>query len=117
MVNRCLLKLTSASDIGTAWRRLGITPHDVVGVKITTIGGPIMSSHRAVVQAICDGLIAAGVPPTRIIVWDKRASDMRAAGYEPQPPSESHVGISAIFPGTGYDPDSIYKNAILGQLI
>jgi hypothetical protein len=117
MVNRCLLKLTSASDIGTAWRRLGITPNDVVGVKIASQGGPIMSSHRAVVQAICDGLIAAGVPPTRIIVWDKNASDMRSAGYDPQPPSDSHVGIAAIFPGTGYDPDAIYKNGILGTLI
>jgi hypothetical protein len=117
MVNRCLLKLTSASDIGTAWRRLGITPNDVVGVKIATMGGPIMSSHRAIVQAVCDGLIAAGVPSTRIIVWDKSASDMRSAGYEPQPPSDSHVGIAAIFPGTGYDPDAIYKNGILGTLI
>jgi hypothetical protein len=117
MVNRCLLKLTSAQDIGTAWRRLGITPQDVVGIKITTMGGPIMSSHRAVVQAVCDGLIAAGVPPTRIIVWDKNASDMRNAGYDPQPPTDSHVGIASVFPGTGYDPDAIYKNGILGTLI
>ncbi len=117
MVNRCLLKLTSSSDAGTAWRRLGITPRDVVGVKITTMGGPLMSSHRAIVQAVCDGLIAAGVPTTQIIVWDKNASDMRTAGYDPQPPTESHVGISAIFPGTGYDPDAIYKNGILGTLI
>lgn len=117
MVDRCLLKLTSASDIGTAWRRLGILPSDVVGIKIATMGGPIMSSHRAVVQAVCDGLIAAGVPPSRIIVWDKNASDMRSAGYEPQPPSDSHVGIASVFPGTGYDPDAIYKNSILGSLI
>ncbi len=117
MVDRCLLRLTSSSDIGTAWRRLGITPQDVVGIKITTLGGPLMSSHRAIVQAVCDGLIAAGVPTTRIIVWDKSASDMRSAGYVPQPPSETHVGIAAVFPGTGYDPDAIYKNGILGTLI
>ena len=36
MVNRALLVLTSAPDIGTAWTRLGITPKDVVGIKITT---------------------------------------------------------------------------------
>jgi len=117
MVNRCLLKLTSAADVGTAWRRLGITPNDVVGVKIATQGGPIMSSHRAVVQAVCDGLIAAGVPASRIIVWDKNASDMRSAGYDPQPPGDGHVGIASIFPGTGYDPDAVYKNGILGTLI
>src|SRR5271163_2687585 len=61
MVNSALLKLTSASDLGTAWTRLGITPQDVVGIKITTMGGPLLSTHRPIVQAICEGLLAAGV--------------------------------------------------------
>ena len=117
MVNNAVLKLTSASDLGTAWTRLGITPHDVVGIKITTMGGPLLSTHRAIVQAICDGLQEAGVPPAHIIVWDKDAADMREAGYFPVPGTDSHVGIASIFPGTGYDPDAIYNNGILGTLI
>ena len=117
MVDSALLKLTSASDLGTAWARLGITPHDVVGIKITTMGGPLLSTHRAIVQAICDGLQEAGVPPPHIIIWDKDASDMRSAGYAPAPATDSHVGIDSIFPGTGYDPNAIYKNGILGTLI
>ena len=94
MVDRCLLKLTSASDLGTAWTRLGITPHDVVGIKITTMGGPLLSSHRAIVQAVCDGLMAAGVPASRIIVWDKDASHMRAAGYFRQCPRPRRMWAS-----------------------
>jgi len=117
MVNRCLLKLTSASDIGTAWTRLGITPKDVVGIKITTSGGPLLSTHRPIIQAICDGLQAAGVPPSQIIIWDKNASTMSDAGYAPVPATDNHVGIDSIFPGTGYDPDAIYKNEVLGTLI
>ena len=117
MVDRSLLKLTSASDIGTAWTRLGITPKDTVGIKITTIGGQLFSSHRQVIQAICDGLQAAGVPTSRIIIWDKDASDMRSAGYEPVDATDTHVGIASIFPGTGYDPDAIYKNDMIGTLI
>jgi hypothetical protein len=117
MVDACLLKLTSAPDPGTAWKRLGILPTDVVGIKITTMGGPLLSTHRSIVQAICDGLRDAGVPTEHIIVWDRDASDMHFAGYEPQPPTESHVGIAAIFPGTGYDTSVIYKNGILGTLI
>ncbi len=49
MVDAELLKLTSATDLGTAWTRLGITPQDVVGIKITTMGGPLAfhpSRHR-----------------------------------------------------------------------
>jgi hypothetical protein len=117
MVDRCLLKLTSAPDIGTAWTRLGITPADVVGIKITTMGGQLLSTHRPIVQAICEGLQAAGVPPSQIIIWDKQASDMRSAGYTPVDPTDSSVGIASIFPGTGYDPDVVYKNGIIGNLI
>ncbi len=117
MVDRALLKLTSAPDTGTAWTRLGITPKDVVGIKITTMGGPLMSTRRPIVQAICDGLQAAGLSPSHIIVWDKDARDMLAAGYAPVAATDAHVGISAVFPGTGYDSDAVYKNEILGTLI
>jgi hypothetical protein len=117
MVDEAILKLTSAPDLGTAWTRLGITPQDIVGIKITTMGGPLFSSHRAIVQAICNGLLAAGVPPSHILVWDKNAEDMRSAGYAPVTATDSHVGIASVFPGTGYDPDAIYKNELLGTLI
>jgi hypothetical protein len=117
MVNSELLKLTSATDIGTAWKRLGITPLDVVGIKITTMGGPALSSHRALVQAICDGLHAAGVPPGHIIIWDRLADTMRRAGYAPVRADETHVGIASVFPGTGYDLNVSYRNEILGNLI
>ncbi len=117
MLDRSLLKLTSAPDIGTAWTRLGITPNDIVGIKITTAGGPLLSTHRPLIQAICDGLKAAGVPAAQIIVWDKDAVDMRNAGYTPTPGADSHVAIDSIFPGTGYDPSAIYKNEIIGTLI
>jgi hypothetical protein len=117
MVDNALLKLTSASDLGTAWMRLGITPTDVVGIKITTMGGPLLSTHRAIVQAICDGLQAAGVPPSQIIIWDKDARDMVDAGYAPTPSSDERVNIMSVFPGAGYDPDAVYKSNLLGTLI
>lgn len=117
MLNREILTLTSASDIGTAWKRLGIVPQDTVGIKITTMGGLLLSTHKPIVQAICDGLEAAGLPPSHILIWDKSAEDMVRAGYAPTPTGENNVGISAVFPGTGYDPDVTYKNEIIGSLI
>jgi hypothetical protein len=117
MLNRALLKLTSAPDVGTAWTRLGVTPEDVVGIKITTMGGPLLSSHWPLVQAICDGLQAAGLPTSHIIIWDKSGLNMQAAGYSPAEATDSHVGIASIFPGTGYDPDAVYKNNLVGSLI
>ena len=117
MLDRSILKLTSAQNVGVAWTRLGITPDDIVGIKITTMGGPALSTHPPIVQAICDGLQAAGVSPSHIIIWDKDGDDMRRAGYIPMAASDDHVGISAVFPGTGYDPTALYKNEIIGTLI
>ena len=118
MVDDALLKLTSASDLGTAWKRLGITPQDVVGIKITTMGGPLLSSHRAIVQAICDGLQEAGVPPSQIIIWDKDASDMSRCRIQARCRHRlARRHRLHPLPGTGYDPDAVYKNEILGSLI
>jgi hypothetical protein len=117
MVDNALLKLTSAPDLGTAWNRLGITSRDIVGIKITTMGGLLGSTHRAIVQAICDGLESAGVPPSHILIWDKDESDMRSAGYLPAPATGMQAGIASVFPGTGYDPEAVYKSELLGTLI
>ena len=117
MVDRAILKLTSAPDLGTAWTRLGVTPNDIVGIKITTMGGPLLSSHRPIVQAICDGLQAAGLPLNHIIVWDKDQDDMIRAQYDPIRATSQHVGIASVFPGTGFDPITFYKNELIGTLI
>jgi len=117
MVNAALLKLTSASDIGTAWTRLGITPQDIVGIKITTIGGPALCTHHSLVQAITDGLQSAGVPPGQIIIWDKFQDQMRPAGYALRSASASQPAIASVVPDNNYDPDVYYSNGILGRLI
>jgi hypothetical protein len=117
MIDNELLKLTSANDVGTAWRRLGVVPTDVVGIKITTMGGQLLSSHRALVQAICDGLQAVGVPPSHIIVWDRNGMQMERAGYPPSQGDAGHVTIASVFPETGFDLKVAYRNELIGSLI
>jgi hypothetical protein len=117
MVDRALLTLTSARDIGTAWTRLGITPSDVVGIKITTSGGPGFCTHPSLVRAICDGLRAAGVPPAQIIIWDKFQDKMRPAGYALRAATDTEPAIASIVPSNYYDPAVFYKSSIIGNLI
>ena len=117
MVNHALLTLTSASDIGTAWTRLGITPKDIVGIKITTGGGPGLSTHQAIIRAICDGLAAAGVPRYQVIVWDKFQDKMRPAGYALRAASDQQPAIASIVPANNYDPNVFYENGLRGSLI
>ncbi len=117
MLNRALLTLTSAPDIGTAWTRLGITPQDTVGIKISTAGGPGLSTHHALVRAICDGLQAAGLPLSHVIIWDKFQDKMKAAGYSMRAAGTGQPAIAAIVPGNNYDPDVYYRSGIIGSLI
>ncbi len=117
MFDRSLFKLTSSDDLATAWTRLGITSQDVVGIKISTLGGTLGSTHRALIQAICEGLRAAGVSNEHIIIWDKDGNIMRSAGYSPIAGTDEHPCIASVYPGTGYDPSVVYKNEIMGTLI
>jgi hypothetical protein len=117
MMNRALLALTSSSDIGTAWTRLGITPRDTVGIKISTAGGSALCTHRPLVQAICDGLKAAGVPPSQVIVWDKFQNKMTIAGYPLQAAYGNQPAVESMVPSNDYDPDVFYRNGLLGSLI
>ena len=117
MIDGALLKLTSAPDIATAWTRLGITPRDVVGIKITTAGGPAMCTHHSLVRAISEGLQAAGVPAAQIIIWDKFQDKMRPAGYVLRAASGNHPAIASVVPGNNYDPDVFYRNNVAGSLM
>src|SRR5215472_15390565 len=70
MVNRLVLAVTGQSDVAKAWTSL-VSPNDRVGIKICAAGGELFTTHHAIVNAIVDGLAAAGHPRSSIIVWDR----------------------------------------------
>lgn len=114
-VNRLILAYTRQRTVAEAWRTL-VSPQDTVGIKISTAGGPILGTHRAILEAVIDGLIEAGVPPRQIIVWDKHEDQMVNAGYVPMQPPNSWQCL-AIIPGAGFDGGTFYFHEIAGQLI
>src|SRR5947199_6035312 len=80
MVNRLVLAVTGQSDIAKAWASL-VSPNDTVGIKICAAGGELFTTHHAIVNAIVDGLAAAGHPRSGIIVWDRSLGGIKEAGY------------------------------------
>ena len=115
MFNRNLMAYARRRSVAEAWRSL-VDADDTVGIKINTLGGPVLSTHRVLVEAIVQGLGQAGVPPERVIVWDKFEHTMVAAGYVPMAP---HGGwqCRAVVPGTGFDPKRFYFHELAGRLI
>jgi hypothetical protein len=80
MVDRAITKLTDKSTVPEAWRSL-VATQDVVGIKVFSAPGPNSGTRPAVAAAVVEGLLAAGLPPKQIIVWDRQMADLRLAGF------------------------------------
>jgi hypothetical protein len=113
MVDQLVLAVTGKADVKSAWKSL-VEPKDVVGIKVSSAGGPYFSSHRGVVEAIVAGLEQAGVPRSKIIVWDRSSADLRAAGYGAR--SVGYV-VRGIDPPRGLDPKTTFFAPSFGRLI
>ncbi len=112
MVDELLLAVTHQPDVAGAWRSL-VSPHDRVGIKISAAGGEIFTTHRDVVNAIVDGLVAAGQTRQNIIVWDRSLGGIKKAGYD----GGEGYQLRSIPPHDGYDPKVTVSAPFLGNLI
>ncbi len=79
MVDGGMLRLTQEKDLASAWKHF-VKPDDVVGIKLNSGGGRLISSKKSILMAVIDGVRAAGVPESRIIVWDQ-VEEMFHRGY------------------------------------
>ena len=113
MVNRLVLAVTDQSDIAKAWASL-VAPNEKVGIKIAAAGGELFTTHRDVVMAIVDGLVAAGHERGSITVWDRSLGGMKGAGYRP---GAEGFRIMSIAPRDGYDPKQVFSTPLMGKLI
>ena len=110
MVDNLVMEVTGASSVGSAWASL-VKPTDKVGIKVSTGGAPLFSTHPAIVKAIVGGLNEAGVPSQNIIVWDREAESLYRAGFRPG------EGFRLMWSEGNYDPKVVVTSATLGRLV
>jgi len=113
MVNRLVLAVTGQPDLARAWGSL-VSPNDKIGIKISAAGGELFTTHRDVVNAIVDGLVAAGQKRSSIIVWDRSLGGINEAGYRPE---KEGYQMKSIAPRDGYDPKAVFTAPLSGKLI
>ena len=116
MVNSGVTTLTGRTNSSAAWRSL-VSTQDVVGIKVFSEAGMLSGTRPAVVAAVIEGLLAAGLPPQHIIIWDKHAYDLRAAGFSDL---AAHLGVRVAGSAeTGYDPANFYlpDTVVIGSLV
>ena len=112
MVDRVVRAATAQNDTASAWRSL-VAPTDRVGIKVASAGGHYFASHHGIVDAVLAGLEQAGVPHNHVIIWDREADDLHAAGYV----ADHGYQVVSIPPGKGYDRTAQFSAPVLGKLI
>jgi uncharacterized protein (DUF362 family) len=115
MVAAGINMLTGEKEEAAAWRHF-VNSNDIVGIKINTQAGPLQSTRRAVVEAIAQGLRAAGVAATNIYVFDRDPLQMRATGYLKTGTINQMQEVS-IIDGTGWEPIAYFQDNLAGKLI
>lgn len=113
MVNRLVIAVTGESNLANAWRSL-VSPGDRVGIKISAAGGELFTTHHDIVNAIVDGLAAAGHPRNNIIVWDRSLGGIKEAGYRS---GVDGYQVKAIAPHDGYDAKAMLSAPLAGKLV
>ena len=77
MLKKGMETLTSSKN---PWAEF-IKPTDRVGLKINTLGRPLLYTHHELIQAVADELLALGVDESNIIIWDRYEKHMRACKF------------------------------------
>ena len=114
MVDQAITNLTARPTVPEAWRSL-VSTQDVVGIKVFSAPGPNSGTRPAVASAVVEGLLAAGLPPKNIVIWDKQTGDLGRAGFFEL---WKHFGIRiAGSADAGYDEKAYYDSPLLGNLV
>jgi len=116
LFNRGLTHFTQTANAADAWRSL-VTTNDIVGIKVFSTPGRLTGTRPAVVAAVIHGLLAAGLRPDQIIIWDKHAGDLRNAGYFE---FGQNLGVPVIGAAeAGYDTNTYYlpDAPVIGSLV
>lgn len=112
MVAGLVCAVTGKPDPNAAWRSL-VKPGEKVGIKVSTMPGPVGGTHPQIALAVAEGLMAAGISPNDIVIWDRRREDLVQAGYDKIP----GLNLRWIEKGGGFDPRAVVSSPAIGQLV
>jgi len=118
MLERGMRALTGETSALAAWRRF-FGPEDVVGIKVNAGGRPFCVSSPVIVAEIARQLMALGIEPSRIVVYERFYNQLAEVDYAPQLPQG--VRIEAAERGnrsseqSDYDPFTYVEARFFGE--
>jgi hypothetical protein len=114
LLGRSLERLTGEPSVRAAWRSL-VRTEETVGIKVYSRPGAISGTRPPVVEAVIRGLLDAGMPPDRVVVWDRTLADLRLAGFV-ELAERYGVGVAGSAEA-GFDEEVFYETSLIGQLV
>ena len=114
MVRRGITELTAKTTSREAWLSL-VSTQDTIGLKVYSRPGSNSGTRPAVVAAVAQGLMEAGIPAQQIIIWDKEEPDLREAGFF-QLAEDLGVRVAASAKA-GWDQTNYYETPLIGNLV
>jgi len=109
MLRRGMAELTGAPK---PWAEF-LKPTDRVGLKINTLGRPLLYTHHELIAAVVEDLKEFGVRENNIIVWDRYETHMRDCKFDFNTGEEGvcTYGTMGLDPGVRrYDPEVSYAS-------
>jgi uncharacterized protein (DUF362 family) len=79
LLDKAIAAYTGNDRPAEAWKHI-VPVGKVIGLKVNGLGGKGISTHLALVLAVCERLQQAGVKAGNIVVWDRNARDLEACG-------------------------------------
>jgi hypothetical protein len=118
MMEKGMTALTGAPGWSEAWRSF-FEKGDVVGIKVSPVGGRTLCSDATVLHAILDGLKEAGVAGRDVIVFSRYRQETVEAGIDKwAPPGVRMEFATTVYDDSqldmdGYDPDHYVELALI----
>jgi hypothetical protein len=118
MVERGMKELTGAPGWQDAWRSM-FEKGDVVGIKVSPVGGAKLCSDASVLHSIIDGLNQAGVTNRNILVFNRYREEALEAGIDKWLPAGVHFDAASVrfdqvqLDMGGYDENHFMEMALI----
>jgi hypothetical protein len=118
VMRRGMLELTGAAGWPDAWRMF-FEKGDIVGIKVSPVGGQRLCSDSLVLHSVLDGLREAGVGPRDVIVFSRYRDEITGTGIDKwlpagvrwDAPSQTYDNVQLDM--AGYDPNHYMEMALI----
>jgi uncharacterized protein (DUF362 family) len=116
MLARGMHELTGHAKERDSWSHF-FSSSDVVGIKVNCSGAPGIMSTPEIVAGIVDNLVAVGVPPPQIYIYERFLDQLLSVHYERYVPAGVHIDAIETPRGSllGYDPKTYVEVDFFGE--